>query len=383
VIAIGWQSGTSSAVRLAPWIAAIRATPMTSPFRALPDSISISVSAHPDRPAGAGDPVGFRLGRDVDHVRLAVGVEVGQLAHRRRASGNETKGKRFGCMIATRSLRAPRICTFQLPCRLPPDRAAPCATCCAAVSPAPAPVAVALSGAGGAGDAQNNLPALGDSDSAEFNVGAERKLGDEIMREIRVDPDYIDDPLLLEYLVSVWDPLVVTAGASATSPPTSTSASPGSLPGPRPERQRLRPAGRLRRRAPRPDRHHCHPRRARLVLGHELSHVTQRHIARNITSASRRSLVSLAALILGLLAASRSKQPRRDQRRRRRHPGGDDAEPAQLLARHGARGRPDRLPGDGRGRLRARRHGPRCSRRWTTPTGSTTTAASPTCAATR
>ena len=44
MIAIGWQSGTSSAVRLAPWIAAIRATPITSPFLALPDSISISVS---------------------------------------------------------------------------------------------------------------------------------------------------------------------------------------------------------------------------------------------------------------------------------------------------------------------------------------------------
>ena len=31
------------------------------------------------------------------------------------------------------------------------------------------------------------------------------------MREIRRDPDYIDDPLLLEYLQSVWDPLVAAA----------------------------------------------------------------------------------------------------------------------------------------------------------------------------
>ena len=44
VIAIGWQSGTSSAVRLAPWIAATRAIPITSPFFAPPDSMSISVS---------------------------------------------------------------------------------------------------------------------------------------------------------------------------------------------------------------------------------------------------------------------------------------------------------------------------------------------------
>ena len=55
------------------------------------------------------------------------------------------------------------------------------------------------------------------------------------------------------------------------------------------------------------------------MLAHELSHVSQRHIARSIAASSRRSLVSLAALILGLLAAVAQQQPRRDQRRRRRH----------------------------------------------------------------
>ncbi|MEO8079755.1 MAG: M48 family metalloprotease, partial [Caldimonas sp.] len=45
------------------------------------------------------------------------------------------------------------------------------------------------------------------------------------------------------------------------------------------------------------------------VLGHEMSHITQRHIARSIAGNSRRSLVGLAALILGLLAASRSSNP--------------------------------------------------------------------------
>src|SRR6185295_8436470 len=72
-------------------------------------------------------------------------------------------------------------------------------------------IAVALSAVPQPAPAQNNLPALGDSDSAEFNVGAERKIGDEIMREVHLDPDYIDDPLLLEYVQSVWDPLVVAA----------------------------------------------------------------------------------------------------------------------------------------------------------------------------
>ena len=44
VIGSGWHSGTRSAVRLAPWIAAMRAMPITSPFFASPRAISASVS---------------------------------------------------------------------------------------------------------------------------------------------------------------------------------------------------------------------------------------------------------------------------------------------------------------------------------------------------
>lgn len=60
-------------------------------------------------------------------------------------------------------------------------------------------LAVLLSAAllGQSAIAQVNLPALGDSVSAEVSIGAEKKLGDQVMRQIRVDPDYIDDPLLL------------------------------------------------------------------------------------------------------------------------------------------------------------------------------------------
>ena len=45
------------------------------------------------------------------------------------------------------------------------------------------------------------------------------------------------------------------------------------------------------------------------VLAHEMSHVSQRHIARSISGESKRSLVGLAALVLGMLAASRSRSP--------------------------------------------------------------------------
>ena len=42
------------------------------------------------------------------------------------------------------------------------------------------------------------------------------------------------------------------------------------------------------------------------VLAHELSHVTQRHIARGIVNSQRTTLLSIAGMILGVLAASRA-----------------------------------------------------------------------------
>lgn len=54
--------------------------------------------------------------------------------------------------------------------------------------------------------AQVNLPALGDAVSQDLDVGDERRFGDQIMRQIRLDPDYLDDPLLLEYVQRLWSP---------------------------------------------------------------------------------------------------------------------------------------------------------------------------------
>ncbi|MFX7887048.1 hypothetical protein ABTK21_19260, partial [Acinetobacter baumannii] len=60
-------------------------------------------------------------------------------------------------------------------------------------------------------NAQVNLPALGDAVSEDLDVGTERRLGDQVMRQIRIDPDYVLDPLLQEYLESIWTPLVAAA----------------------------------------------------------------------------------------------------------------------------------------------------------------------------
>ena len=75
-----------------------------------------------------------------------------------------------------------------------------CASLCALALLCPAAPPAAL--------AQNELPSLGDAATEDFGVGAERRLGDQIMRDIRRDPDYLDDPVLLDYLQSLWQPLL-------------------------------------------------------------------------------------------------------------------------------------------------------------------------------
>ena len=55
------------------------------------------------------------------------------------------------------------------------------------------------------------LPALGDIASEDLSVGAERHLGDQIMAELRRDPDFLDDPLLLDYVQSLWQPLLAAS----------------------------------------------------------------------------------------------------------------------------------------------------------------------------
>ena len=155
--------------------------------------------------------------------------------------------------------------------------------------------------------AQSSLPALGDSVSEDLPVAAERKLGDQIMREIRRDPDYSDDPLLLEYLESVWQPLVAQArragniGADTDERfaweaflvrdrSVNAFALPGGYVGVH--------LGLLAIAATRDE--------LASVLAHEMSHVTQRHIARSISASKRASLLSVASMIVGVLVASRA-----------------------------------------------------------------------------
>ena len=155
--------------------------------------------------------------------------------------------------------------------------------------------------------AQSRLPTLGDPASQDFSIATERQLGDAIMREIRADPDYLDDPVLQEYLESLLAPLVAQARVRgnisadvdarlAWQPflvrdrSVNAFALPGGYMGVH--------LGLIAMTAA--------PAELASVLAHELSHITQRHIARSVANSKHQSLLGLATLVAGVLAASRA-----------------------------------------------------------------------------
>jgi beta-barrel assembly-enhancing protease len=155
--------------------------------------------------------------------------------------------------------------------------------------------------------AQVRLPSLGESASLDLSVGSERRLGEQIMREARRDPVYLDDPVLLEYLQSIWNPLVAAArqvgqidGDTDTAfaweaflvrdRSVNAFALPGGFVGAH--------LGLIAITTTRDQ--------FASVMAHELSHVTQRHIARSIAPQQQASLLAVATLLLGIIAASRA-----------------------------------------------------------------------------
>jgi len=153
----------------------------------------------------------------------------------------------------------------------------------------------------------SRLPALGESAAEDFTPGTERRLGEQIMAEVRRDPVYYDDPLLLDHVQSIFAPLLTAARARGNIGPdldtafaweaflvrdrsVNAFALPGGYVGVH--------LGLVAMTSTRDE--------LASVLAHELSHVTQRHIARSIANSSRQSLMGMAALVLGILAASRA-----------------------------------------------------------------------------
>lgn len=153
----------------------------------------------------------------------------------------------------------------------------------------------------GAGSA---LPALGDG--SELSAAAERRIGDRIAASIYRDPDHVDDPVLVDYLQGLWQPLLAAARARGElsaelderfawdvflirDRSINAFALPGGYFG-----VHLGLIGAV-----------GSADEMAAVLAHEISHVTQRHISRLMTQQSRQAPWMIAAMILGALAASK------------------------------------------------------------------------------
>lgn len=153
----------------------------------------------------------------------------------------------------------------------------------------------------------DTLPSLGESASEGLSAAQERKLGDDIMREIRQDPDYLDDPVLQNYLEGAWQRLLAAARARGHVGPDQAAhdawevflvrdravnafALPGGFVGV--HLGLIAMTSQLDELA--------------AVMAHELSHVTQRHIARRFGVQGRQTMVGVASMILGIIAASRN-----------------------------------------------------------------------------
>ncbi len=149
------------------------------------------------------------------------------------------------------------------------------------------------------------LPGLGDGDS--LSLSAERQLGDRIARELYRDPAYIEDPVLDEYIQLLWAPLIRAAAARGELSPElqerfawrillgrDRSVNAFALPG-----------GYLGVHLGLIAVVGSHDELAS-VLAHELSHVSQRHIARGMGEQSRLAPWLIGAMVLGVLAASKN-----------------------------------------------------------------------------
>ena len=152
-----------------------------------------------------------------------------------------------------------------------------------------------------------SLPSLGDN--SELSAAAERRIGDRIAASIYRDPDYVDDPVLVEYLQSIWQPLMAAARARGElndelqerfawdvflirDRTVNAFALPGGYFGVH--------LGLISTVSNRDE--------LAAVLGHEMSHVTQRHISRLLTQQTRQAPWVIGAMILGALAASKNPQ---------------------------------------------------------------------------
>ncbi|MBI2313354.1 MAG: M48 family metallopeptidase [Betaproteobacteria bacterium] len=146
----------------------------------------------------------------------------------------------------------------------------------------------------------DELPDLGNVAQSVLSPQQERRIGDEIMRQIRADRDYLDDAEVSEYLNSLGFRLVSSSPEprlgfeffAVNDPMVNAFALPGGYIGVH--------TGLLLTAQSESE--------LAAVLAHEVAHVTQNHLARIIESEKRSQITSLAALAIAILAARSNSQ---------------------------------------------------------------------------
>ena len=144
------------------------------------------------------------------------------------------------------------------------------------------------------------LPELGDASQAGFTPAQERRIGESIMREIRADRSYLDDPEAAEYLSNLGHRLAARSPDARQGfeffllrdPQINAFALPGGYIGVN--------TGLLLAAQSESE--------VASVLAHEIAHVTQRHIARMLAQQQQASVGTLAAFAAALLLSRVSGQ---------------------------------------------------------------------------
>jgi beta-barrel assembly-enhancing protease len=143
------------------------------------------------------------------------------------------------------------------------------------------------------------LPDLGDGSGGSLTPQAERKLGERVMREVRADPDYLDDWLLRDYLNSISSKLSAAAATqylggyqpdfdlfAVRDQQINAFSMPGGFIGV--------DTGLIAATQTESE--------LASVIGHEMGHVLQRHIARMLGTQEKSTYAALAGMLAGLLA---------------------------------------------------------------------------------
>ena len=140
-----------------------------------------------------------------------------------------------------------------------------------------------------------SLPDLGDVSQAGFSPVQERKLGETIIRQLRASGGYINDPEVNDYLNELGHRLVAASKDvkqdfeffGVPDPQVNAFALPGGFIGVHTGLILLTQS----------------ESELASVLAHEISHVTQHHLARALSAQKDSMLLSLAGLALAILAA--------------------------------------------------------------------------------